>query len=86
MWGRIRKILWREGSEPDVSEKFYRKVIQAVLLFGAETWVLSAPMAHKIEVVHVGLLRQVTKVKSKSLKDSSWQKVAAYKVLQRAGT
>ena len=33
----------------------------------------------------MGFLRQVTKLKSKRLKDSSWRKVAAYRVLQGAG-
>ena len=30
-------MLQREGAEPSVSEKFYSVVIQAVLLFGADT-------------------------------------------------
>ena len=57
-----------------------------VLLFGAETWVLSAPMAKKLEGVHVGFLRKVTRMKAKRLKDGSWRKVASDKVLQGAGT
>ena len=35
VWGRLGKLLWREGADPTVSEKFYRAVVQAVLLFGA---------------------------------------------------
>ena len=37
VWGRLGKLLLREGGEPEVSEKFYRAVLQAVILFGAET-------------------------------------------------
>ena len=37
VWGRLGKLLFREGGEPEVSEKFYRAVLQAVILFGAET-------------------------------------------------
>ena len=44
VWERIRKMLQREGAEPTVSEKFNCAVIQALLLFGAGTWVLLAPM------------------------------------------
>ena len=36
--------------------KVYLAVIQAVLLFGVETWVLSATMKHSLEVVHMGFL------------------------------
>ena len=39
---------------------FYWVVVQAVLLFGAETWVLLAAMSRKLEGVHVGFLIQVT--------------------------
>ena len=67
--------------DPSFSAKFYCAVVQVVLLFGAETWVLSAPMAKKLEGVHVGFLRQVTR-----LKDGSWQKVALDKVLREGGT
>ena len=86
VWGCLRKILWREGAKSAISAKFYCAVIQAVLLFGAETWLLLAPMAQRLEGVHVGFLRQVVKLKAKMLKDSSWHKLAADKVLQGAVT
>ena len=86
MWGRLGKMLQREGADPAVSAKLYRAVIQAVVLFGAENWVLSAPMAQRLKGVRVGFLRQVTNIKKKILKDGLWQKVAAYRVLQGVGT
>ena len=36
--------------------KFYREVVQAVLLFRAETWVLSEAIINKLEGIHVGFL------------------------------
>ena len=36
VWGWLRKLLLREGADPTVLEKFYRAVLQAVLLFGAD--------------------------------------------------
>ena len=86
VWGWLGKMLQREGAEPNVSEKFYCVVIQAVLLFGAETWVMLAPMAQSLEGVHVGFLRQVKNLKAKRLRDGSWRKVAVEKVLQGTGT
>ena len=44
VWGRIGIILRREGTEPITSVVFYRVVVQVVLLFGTEMWVLSAAM------------------------------------------
>ena len=40
-WGRLARILGREGADPKVSHSFYIAVTQQVLLFGAETWVLT---------------------------------------------
>ena len=38
----------------------YRAVIQAVLLFGAETWVLLAEIELKVDGTHTGFLWQIT--------------------------
>ena len=43
-WGRLSRILSREGADPKVLGHFYKAVLQAVLLFGAETWVLTPRM------------------------------------------
>ena len=56
VWGRLEKLLQREGEDPFVSTNFYHAVVQPVLLFGAETWVLLAAMSKKLEGVHVNLL------------------------------
>ena len=60
VWGRLGKLLRREGGYPAVSEKFYREVVQAALLFGADIWVLTEAMIQRLYGVHVSFLRQVT--------------------------
>ena len=40
-WGRLKKILVREGADKRTAGRFYVAVVQAVLLFGSETWVLT---------------------------------------------
>ena len=57
MWGHLGKMLWREGEELSVLTRFYCTVRQVLLLFGDDTWVLLAPMAQRIEVFYMGLLR-----------------------------
>ena len=44
VWGRLGKLLRREGAYPILLSKFYRAVVQVVLLFGAKTWVLLTEM------------------------------------------
>ena len=52
VWGRLGTIHRKEGEYPKVSESFYRAVVQAILLYGSETWILSASMAKRIEGTH----------------------------------
>ena len=40
-WGRLSRVLGQEGVDPKVLGNFYKAVAQVVLLFGAETWVLT---------------------------------------------
>ena len=65
-------MLRREGADPIIPDNLYRAVVQAVLLFGAETWVMLAAMINKLEGVHVGFLRKVTGVKARRLGDEIW--------------
>ena len=71
------KLLRREGAEPQVSAMFYRALVQTVLLFGAETWVLSEAVSRKLEGVHVGFLRQITGQRAVRQEDGTWRQVAS---------
>ena len=48
-WGRLSRILIREGADPKVSGYFYKVVAQAVLLFGEETWVINPRMERALD-------------------------------------
>ena len=43
-WGCLSRILSREGADPKVSGHFFKSVLQAVLMCGAYTWVLTPRM------------------------------------------
>ena len=43
-WERMSCILSREGEDLKVSGHFFKAIVQAVLLFGAETWFLTPRM------------------------------------------
>ena len=83
---RMGKMLRREGPEPRVSAMFYWAVVQAVLLFGVETWVLSEAMSRKLEGINMGFLRQIMGQRAVRRKERNWRKAAAEKVLEKAGT
>ena len=48
VWRRMSRILSREGATPRVSALFFKAVIQAVLIFGAETWVVTHRTAYMV--------------------------------------
>ena len=39
-WGLLVKILGREGADRRMTGRFYVAVVQAVLLFGSDMWVM----------------------------------------------
>ena len=86
VWGRLRKIFWREGGETAVSEKFYHTIVQAVLFFGTDTWVLTETMSQRILGAHVSFLRQITHKQASWQRDGYWRQMKAEEVLQGAGT
>ena len=59
-WGRLLRVLGREGAYPKVSRAFYTAVTQAVLLFGAETWVLTTRMEKALESFQSRVARKIT--------------------------
>ena len=73
VWGRLRTLLQREGTDPRVAEMFYREVVQAILLYGLETWVLLTEMERKVEGTHTRFLRNITGKRALQLGDGTWE-------------
>ena len=48
VWSRLGKLPRREGADPLVSAMFYQVVVQAVLIFVAETWILLTAMSNNL--------------------------------------
>ena len=59
-WGWLSRILRLEGSDPKVSGSFYKAVVQVVLLFGAETWVLTPRMKRSLDSFQHRVARRIT--------------------------
>jgi len=52
-WSQIGQVLRRENAPPRVSAKFYKAIVQSVLLYGSETWVLSPAAMARLEGFHI---------------------------------
>ena len=59
-WGRLQRILSREGADKRVSGKILKVVVQQVLLFGVETWVVTPRMERALNSFMHGAARRIT--------------------------
>ena len=70
-WGRLFRVLYREGADPKVLRTFYTAVAQAVILFGAETWVLTPRTEKALDSFQSRVARRITGRKKRQKKDGS---------------
>ena len=59
-WTWMAKILVREVDIPRVSGMFFKAVVQAVLLFGSDMWVMNPHMGRDLGSFHQRVARLIT--------------------------
>ena len=69
-----------------MSALFYRAVIQVVLIFELESWVLSYVIMRLMEGSHVGFLRYITGNHARRQANGEWETPAEEEVLKLVGT
>ena len=70
--GAVVADLSREEADPKVSGHFFKAVTQAVLLFGAETWVLTPSMDLALSSFQHRVARRLTGRQPRRQGDGSW--------------
>jgi hypothetical protein len=53
VWARVGQVLPGENTAPRIAAKFYKAVVQAILLYGSETWNLTKSALARLEGFHV---------------------------------
>ena len=71
-WGRLQRIMRREGATPHISGSFFKAVVQQVLLFGAETWVVTPNMERALNEFLHGAARRLTGRQARRGKNREW--------------
>ena len=71
-WGRLARVLGREGADPKVSRNFYTTMTQQILLFGAETWVLTRNMESALDAFQGRVARTLTGRQPRRGRDGRW--------------
>jgi hypothetical protein len=85
-WAYISRILRREGATPRISAMFYKAVVQTVLLFGSESWVLTPSMLGKLEGFHRQIARRLTGRSPVYLRsEGTWQYQPLGNAMEEAG-
>ena len=84
-WGQVSRVMGRDGADQKVSRPFYKAVIQAVLLFGAETWVLTTRMEKSLEIFQSRVARRITGRQLQRKKDGIWEYPSLAGALMEAG-
>ena len=59
-WNAIAKILKREGSNAKTMAKFYMAIVQAVLLYGSDSWTINKANWKKLNSFHKRATRYMT--------------------------
>ena len=84
-WGRLARILGREGAYLKVTHSIYTAVTQQVLLFGAESQVLSKSMESALDDFQGRVARQLTGRLPRRGRDGKWVYPPLVRVLKEAG-
>ena len=71
-WGRLARVLGREGADPKVSHSFYTAMTQQVLLFGWESWVLTKNMESALDAFQGRVERSLTGRKPCQGRNRKW--------------
>ena len=71
-WVQLEKILGREGVDRRTAGRFYAMVLQAVLLFGSKTWVLTPRLEKTLEGFHHRAERQMAGMGLKCQRYGTW--------------
>ena len=83
-WGRIGKIIKRRtNSNPKIMSIFYKVIIQSVLLYGSESWVLTDRMQTRLNSFHHRCARYITG-RHITMKDDIWIYPETKKTLELA--
>ena len=71
-WRRIVKLLGREGEDRITAGRSYVVVMQAVLLFGSEMWVMTPRLENSFEGFHHRVVRQMAGMGPKLQQYGAW--------------
>ncbi len=84
-WAMVSKVLDKQGASMRCRGLFYKAVVQSVLLYGCETWVVKEGMLKVLEGFHHRVARRITGRTARRLPNGEWRYPCVKKALRKAG-
>jgi hypothetical protein len=84
-WAWISRVLRAENASPRTSGMFYKVTVQAVLLYGSETWTLPPSREKQLEGFYIQATWQMSGLCPEKKPDGSWLYPCSVDVLEKAG-
>ena len=84
-WAQLTRILVREGSNPRVYGMLFKEVVQAVSIFGLETWVLTPHMEQALGSFQYRVARQITGAQMRRWDEGGWNYPPLATAMEEAG-
>jgi hypothetical protein len=84
-WGRIGKVLTSQGAHPMAMATFYKAIVQSVLLYGAESWVVTLEMERKLQSFHHRCARYIARDHIERNENGEWKVPPSEHVLKKLG-
>ena len=85
-WACVGQVLWRKNALPFVAVRFYQAIVQAILLYGSETWVISWTALARLEGFHIrAAYRMAKKYKPNRGPGNVWVYPRSKDVLKECG-
>jgi hypothetical protein len=85
-WARVGQVLWSENASPPIAVRFYQAIVQAILLYGSKTWVISRTALVRLEGFHIRAAYRMAKTnKPKRGSGNVWEYPRSEDVLKECG-
>jgi hypothetical protein len=82
-WGQVAQILSREGATTSTMAYFYKAVVQAVLLYGSESWVITGRMGKALASFHNRCARYISGDHIRQKPNGEWILPSTASVLEK---
>ena len=84
-WNGVAKILKREGADCRTMARFYQTIVQAVLLYGSDSWAVKQGDLIRLNSFHNRAVRYMTGQHIKKLDDETWHYPNHDELLKKCG-